>query len=252
MTPELREKAKELCGKMSALNRRIEEHELMALKESDENAYRSYKEELEVRSLQDEVDAHEEAQAETDVQNAALALEGKLRHIVHPDSSSRQAAEPEKGLVSSVSSSRQSNSLEDYQNIVSTFTDLIADHIPLIGDCSVLPHRKRTLLYAICWLRDHFQRVGEETQDKRLQQKCSGLVNTFTFLLTHLTDAWHDIGPEDKEAIEKLRGFEQFPQWALPLKAKYINEEKAAEEACEMTFQVMKDKEDQRNGRNPQ
>jgi len=143
----------------------------------------------------------------------------------------------------------ESTTLEDYQNILSAFSDLIADHRPLIGDCSILPRPKKTILYAICWLRDHFQTLEAEIEDITLRDKCSGLTSTLNFLLTHLTTDWHDIAAEDKEAVERLRGFESFPDWALPLKAKYINEEKAAEEACEMTFQVMKDKEDQEKRR---
>jgi hypothetical protein len=139
--------------------------------------------------------------------------------------------------------------LEDYQNIVSAFSDLVADHRPLIGDCSVLPQPKKTILYAICWVRDHLQTLQEETEDETLAEKCSSLINTLTFLLAHLTADWHDILPEDKNAVEKLGECDSFPDWALPLKAKYINDENASKEAYGVAFQVLKDKVDQESGR---
>jgi hypothetical protein len=42
---------------------------------------------------------------------------------------------------------------------------------------------------------------------------------------------------------------DSFPEWALPIKAKYINVDKAREEACEVTLQVIADKVDHENKR---
>ena len=46
---------------------------------------------------------------------------------------------------------------DQYAQIVSEFSDLVADHAPLIGDCSVLPHPKRRILYAITWTMDYWE-----------------------------------------------------------------------------------------------
>lgn len=45
-----------------------------------------------------------------------------------------------------------------------------------------------------------------------------------------------------KDAIAKLGNSDSFPDWALPLKLKYISEEQASKESYEATFQVLKDK----------
>ena len=143
----------------------------------------------------------------------------------------------------------ESNSLEHYLKIVDAFIDVMAAHVPLIGDCNELPHSKRTILYAIVWVRGHFETITDETGDETLREKCGEIINTLNFLLTRLANDWHDIDPDDKDAIKKLGKFDSFPDWALPLKLKYINEENASEEACDVAVQVMKDKVDQENRR---
>jgi len=90
---EERAKAKELCGKMADLNRQIEEHELKALKESDGEAYQRMKEELEIRALQDEVDAHEDTEADNEVGEITVRLEQKLKRVFLKESSRPDATE---------------------------------------------------------------------------------------------------------------------------------------------------------------
>jgi hypothetical protein len=133
------------------------------------------------------------------------------------------------------------SSLKDYQKIVFTFSDLLAEHIPPLGDCSKLPHPKKTVLYAICWVKDYYEKLLEQADEKERGESHHKIVDTLNFLLTRLTTDWQDIDPEDKDAVGRLANCNSFPDWALPLKAKYINEEKASKEACEAAFQVMRD-----------
>ena len=65
---------------------------------------------------------------------------------------------------------------------------------------------------------------------------------TLSYLLTRLLDDWHTIDPEDKDAVAKLNKYETIPDWALPLKAKYFDEETASKEAADATIQVMIDR----------
>ena len=132
--------------------------------------------------------------------------------------------------------------LDKYLNIFSAYSDLMAAQVPLIGDCSLLPHSKKSILYAIIWVRNHFENIIKETRNESLREKCDGIINTANYLLTRLATDWHEIDPEDKNAVANLTKFDSFPDWALPLKAKYINEEKASTDAAEAAFQVTQDK----------
>ena len=132
--------------------------------------------------------------------------------------------------------------LDKYQNIVFAFSDLMAAHAPLIGDCSTLPYPKKTILYAIKWVSDDYETKRELTTNQTLRESYDKLIPTLNYLLTLLANNWHEIDPEDKDAIAKLGNSDSFPDWALPLKLKYINEEQASNEAYEATFQVLKDK----------
>lgn len=93
ITIEEREKVKETTKEISDLNRQIEEHELKALKESDSEAYQSYKEELEIRSLQGEIVAHEGLKAEAEAEEITARLEQKLKRLIHQESSEPDAPE---------------------------------------------------------------------------------------------------------------------------------------------------------------
>lgn len=136
---------------------------------------------------------------------------------------------------------------EHYQNIVFAFIDLIATHRPLIGDCSTLPHPKKTILYAIKWVIDYYESMQEAPTNQDLCERSDRLISTHNRLFTELARDWHDIDPEDKDAIAELGKYDSFPDWALPLKMKYINEEAAAKEACDAAIQVMVDAVDREN-----
>ncbi len=132
--------------------------------------------------------------------------------------------------------------LDKYQNIVSAFSDLMAAHAPLIGDCTALPYPQNTILYAIKWVSDDYENKRELTTNQTLREKYDELIPTLNYLMTRLARDWHEIDPEDKDAIVKLGNSDSFPDWALPLKLKYINEKQAINEASEVTFRVLKDK----------
>jgi hypothetical protein len=70
------------------------------------------------------------------------------------------------------------------------------------------------------------------------------MIPTLNYLFTCLARDWHDIAPEDKDAVAKLAAYDSFPDWALPLKRKYINDERASIEAADAAFRVLKDKVD--------
>ena len=78
---------------MAELNRQIEEHELKALKASDGEEYRRIREDLEIRALQGEVDAHEETETATEVEVIAARLEQKLKCVLHRESSGLNATD---------------------------------------------------------------------------------------------------------------------------------------------------------------
>ncbi len=131
---------------------------------------------------------------------------------------------------------------KQYEEIVFAFSDLMATHSPLIGDCSFLPYPKNTILYAIKWVMEDCEEKRDTTANHEIQNACDKVLLTLRHLLTRLARDWQEIDPADKGAIEKLRDCESFPQWALPLKQKYIDDERASKEAYEVTFQVMKDR----------
>jgi len=121
---------------------------------------------------------------------------------------------------------------------------ILPDGPPLIGDCARLPHPKHKILYAIRWMMDYYETVSEETSDDTLRSKCQSLLPTLGDLFTRLSRDWHKIDAQDMEAVAQLRSCKVFPEWASPLKAKYINEERALEEATEIAFQVISDRAD--------
>jgi hypothetical protein len=116
-----------------------------------------------------------------------------------------------------------------FQRIVSTSRDAIVAARPHIGDCSLLPYQKKTILYATRWLMDHYDRRNQSTL---------GLAR----FLTRVARDWHQIELVDKEAIARLNQCESFPDWALRLKAKYTNEDVARNEALDVAFEVIKDR----------
>jgi hypothetical protein len=134
--------------------------------------------------------------------------------------------------------------MERHQNIASAFTDLLAVNSPLIGDCSLLPHPKAAILYAIKFVVDDYETKRESATDRALIDSYDRMIAMLNYALTCLTRDWQDIAPEDKDAVARLAACESFPGWALPLKQKYIDEERASREAAEAAFRVMKDRAD--------
>lgn len=132
--------------------------------------------------------------------------------------------------------------LNKYREIVAAFGDMVEKHVPLIGDCRALPHPKRTIMYAILWVRGHYETVREQGTDEAFRQSCDRIIGGHNFLLTLLVNHWHEIDADDRDAVAKLSAFQSFPDWALPLKARYINDERAAREACDAAIEVMRDR----------
>ncbi|MBU0769638.1 MAG: hypothetical protein KJ687_11170, partial [Proteobacteria bacterium] len=97
-------------------------------------------------------------------------------------------------------------------------------------------------LYAIRWVIDYYKSQRETATNQTLIDSYDKIIPPFSYLLTHLARDWHHIEPGDKDAIAQLSKCDSFPDWALPLKLKYINEENASNEAAEITHQVMKDR----------
>jgi hypothetical protein len=126
--------------------------------------------------------------------------------------------------------------------MVFAFSDLMAVHSPLIGDCSLLPYPMETLLYAIKWVMEEYETNREATDNEELRHGYEKILPTLSFLFTRLARDWQEIDPADKDAIAKLRDCDSFPEWALRYKRKYIDDEGASNQAAEVAFQVMKDR----------
>jgi hypothetical protein len=120
----------------------------------------------------------------------------------------------------------------------------MAANSPLIGDCALLPHPKATILYAIKFVVDDYGSKREATTDSALIESCERMIPTLNYVFTCLARDWQDIAPEDKDAVARLAGYESFPEWALPLERKYIDEVRASREAAEAAIRVIKDKID--------
>lgn len=89
----------------------------------------------------------------------------------------------------------------------------------------MLPHPKETILYAIRWVMQDYEAKREATTDQTLLEGYDKMLPTLNYLLTRLARDWWEIDPEDKEAIAKLRDCDSFPDLALPLRRKYINDD---------------------------
>lgn len=82
LTKPQRTKCESICKEMADLNRQVEEAELKALKEQDEEEYHRYKEELEVRSLRAEIDAHEDEAIALEGAEVLSMLEARLNELL--------------------------------------------------------------------------------------------------------------------------------------------------------------------------
>ncbi len=129
-----------------------------------------------------------------------------------------------------------------YERMVFAVSDLMGAHSPLIGDTSLLPYAKGTLLYAVQWLIEEYEAKRESSGNEEHRQIYEKMLTTLGGLLTRLARDWQDIDPADKTAIAELRDCETFPEWALQYKEKYIDDERARNEAVKVALQVMKDR----------
>jgi hypothetical protein len=77
--------------------------------------------------------------------------------------------------------------------------------------------------------------------DAKLVELHERMIPTLNHLFTCLARDWHDIDAKDKDAVARLVGHDSCPDWASPVKAKYIDEDRAREVALDVTLQVMKD-----------
>jgi hypothetical protein len=131
-------------------------------------------------------------------------------------------------------------SKDQCQEIVNAFIDCMADNPPLIGDASLLPFPKSVILYAIGEMLNHYERRQESTDDPDLRKPYEEIIPKMQYLSNTLIYHWHDIDPEDKDAVAALNRLGSFPPWGLPSKEKYLNDEKAANEAFDAALKRMK------------
>jgi hypothetical protein len=142
----------------------------------------------------------------------------------------------------------QHNHIRSYEKIVFAFNDFLPPDAPIIGDSSLLPYPKKTIHYAIAAVMEDYRIKRENTTNQTLREQYDKIIPTLSYLLTRLVHDWQEIDPEDKTAIEKLGKLDSFPDWALPLKLKYLDDERASIEACDMAIQVMKDRIEREKG----
>ena len=134
----------------------------------------------------------------------------------------------------------QDNLTNCYKKIVLAFNDFLPD-TTLIGDCSFLPYPKKTIHHAIAAVIVDYETKRENTTNQTLREEYNKIISNFGWLLTRLVHDWQEIEQEDKEAVAKLNSFDLFPDWALPLKLKYLDDERAINEILDMKIEVMKD-----------
>ena len=219
ITSQKREEIKSLSAKISHLDKQIEEHELKALREANPLSYENVKVESYVNKLQGELDRLEDLSLGSEGKDVVSQLQQKLERLLHKTKPSE---------------------LEEYQNIVCEFTDLMAESTPLIGDCSMLPYSKEAILHAIGEIITLCEIDRDATDDLDMQKKREETISAVQNLRNGLVYYWHEIDPADKDAIAKLNGLTAFPDWALPLKLKYLDHNKASEEACDAEIQRIK------------
>ena len=128
------------------------------------------------------------------------------------------------------------------QDVIHASIDAMVTESPLIGDCSLLPYQKRTIQSAIGKLTNHYETQAELTNDPVFRTSCEEMIPRMQLLLNELTYRWHEIADEDKSAIARLNGLDSFPDWAAPLKVKYLDHEKASQEAADLAVERMVDK----------
>ena len=71
-----------ICRQLEEATRNVEVAELEALKDQDPDEYLRYKDELEARELQDEIDAHEDEETDTDLMERIAMLELQFFELI--------------------------------------------------------------------------------------------------------------------------------------------------------------------------
>jgi TPR repeat protein len=154
---------------------------------------------------------------------------------------SKAAAAGDANAQENVKRLRDRVELLRHRKLASDFIDLMAADPPYIGDCALLPAPKSEILYALQFVMHDYETCREATADPSLITQYDKAVENCGYLITRLARDWQPIAPEDKHAIANLNRCATFPDWALPLKRKYINDERGSDEACSAAFQVLKD-----------
>jgi hypothetical protein len=129
--------------------------------------------------------------------------------------------------------------IEQCQQIVDEFIDYAADDPPLIGDATLLPYPKSVILYALGEMLNHYEIQQERIDDPDLRKPYDDIIPKVQHLSNMLVSKWHAIDLEEKDAIAALNRLDSFPAWAEPLKKKYLDDERAANEALDVTFRRM-------------
>jgi hypothetical protein len=99
-----------------------------------------------------------------------------------------------------------------------------------------------TIQRVIGKLTNHYETQAELTNDPVFRTRCEEMIPRMQLLVNELTYRWHEITDEDKSAIAQLNGLDFFPTWALPLKTKYLDHERASEEVADLAVERMVDK----------
>jgi hypothetical protein len=110
---------------------------------------------------------------------------------------------------------------DDAQTIVYAFVDLVAARNPHIGDASTLPYPKETIRQAFHKHLEHYHRMRLVSEQTFRELGYHKTVEKLGAMLVYLDD-WHDIHPDDKEAVTRLNAIDgPPPEWAASLLAKY-------------------------------
>lgn len=108
------------------------------------------------------------------------------------------------------------------QTIVYAFIDLMAAGAPYIGDARRLPYPKSTLRAAFTKHIEHYEGMRRISEALFRSKGYDQTVQQLRAMYMRIDD-WHDIDPEDQEAVNRLNSHSgPPPDWAMPLIGKYM------------------------------
>ena len=111
---------------------------------------------------------------------------------------------------------------DEAQTIVYAFIDLVAAGNPYIGDASTLPFPKHIIRQAFHKHLQHYYALRRISEDTFRELGYDKTVEQLSAMSVYLDD-WHDLDPEDRDAIARLNAVTgPPPEWAAPLLAKYF------------------------------